>query len=274
MFEGGHRTSRRELLKKSAITTGALIVGGSAATGTAAAGIGDGLVGHYNLNNLHLNKDTDEKEWNHVHDASPYNNHGTNNGAELVKSGAVGKAFRFGGDDDVSVPDAENLDPGTSSWSVTFWAKPNNSDQDTAVVSKRQPSQPFPMYMVGFSDSAFGPTDTGGKRLAYRFTEDARNIDRGVYTSVDVIDEEWHHYAAVADQQSLGLRLYVDGMKKSVENGFDSGGWPKIKNSQYLYFGQDNEEGRRYNGLLDEVRIYKRALSAPEISDLADMGQD
>ncbi len=66
-------------------------------SGTAAAGVGDGRVGHYTLNNLHLNKDSGEKEWNHVHDASPAKNHGTNYGSELVKDGAVGNAFEFDG---------------------------------------------------------------------------------------------------------------------------------------------------------------------------------
>lgn len=272
MNEDGSRYSRRDVLKRGAIATGAVVLGGTAGSGTAAASIGDGRVLDYHLNNINYDREKGEIVSNFVHDASPADNDGLWSGDDdPIVNGAVGNAFEFDGEvDEVSVSDIEELRPGSSSWSVAFWAKPANVSQDTAVVSKRQPSSPFPMYLVGFAGSAFGPT-AGGKKFAFRYTEEARNIDRGVHTTDDIVDGKWHHCAAVADKPADELKLFVDGTERTVNTEFDSGSWPDITNEDDLYLGQDNEGGRRYDGVLDEVRVYNRPLSSEEVTDLYEM---
>lgn len=103
-------TSRRNVLRKGALITGLSVVGNAATARRAAAGIGEGRVLHYPMNNIRPDGT--------VKDASPENNHGVNNGATVVRgSGQVGNAFEFDGTDAwVEVPDLGVTEPATVSF--------------------------------------------------------------------------------------------------------------------------------------------------------------
>jgi hypothetical protein len=77
--------------------------------------------------------------------------------------------------------------------------------------------------------------------------------------------DEWHHIAGTYDR-SVGGTVYVDGVAETVNpdpNGVAANEMP-------LLLGENPEAlGRLFDGLLDDVRIYDRALSADEISQLA-----
>ncbi|MFA5133861.1 MAG: LamG domain-containing protein [Patescibacteria group bacterium] len=73
---------------------------------------------------------------------------------------------------------------------------------------------------------------------------------------------QWYHVAATSDGTTV--RLYVDG----IEKGNDSLGTPH-QNNYSLSIGTNLETGARYwTGSIDDLRIYNRALSAQEITDL------
>ncbi len=71
---------------------------------------------------------------------------------------------------------------------------------------------------------------------------------------------KWDHIVAVVDQKFI--KLYLNGqLKGSIErNG------PILESSQPLCFGQKSIWGwDKYKGKIDDVRIWKRALSENEI---------
>ena len=76
---------------------------------------------------------------------------------------------------------------------------------------------------------------------------------------------EWTHVAA----------LVVGGAHAYYLNGQASGGGgsdielPGLGNTAPVTFGNINEANRFYQGMLDEVRVYNRALSAEEVLALA-----
>jgi hypothetical protein len=76
---------------------------------------------------------------------------------------------------------------------------------------------------------------------------------------------EWHHIAGTYDR-SVGGTVWVDGVAETVNpdlDGIDT-------NEQPLLLGENPEStGRFFDGLLDEVRIYGRALSEAELRYLA-----
>jgi len=76
---------------------------------------------------------------------------------------------------------------------------------------------------------------------------------------------EWHHVGGTYDS-SVGGTVYVDGVAEAVNpnpDGVDN-------NDQPLLLGENPEAtGRFFDGLLDDVRIYDRALSDAEMMDLA-----
>jgi hypothetical protein len=76
---------------------------------------------------------------------------------------------------------------------------------------------------------------------------------------------EWHHVAGVYDNE-VGGTIYIDGVAETVNPDLDG----TATNEMPFLLGENPEStGRFLDGMLDEVMIYNRALSADEISNLA-----
>jgi len=82
--------------------------------------------------------------------------------------------------------------------------------------------------------------------------------------TVIVTGGQWHHMAAVYDG-SEG-RIYIDGVLDVTSPGT---GQINISNYDFWIGNNSQQTGRFFHGLLDEVMIYDRALSDPEIRYLA-----
>jgi len=80
----------------------------------------------------------------------------------------------------------------------------------------------------------------------------------------------WHHVAGTWDEQKL--RLYVDG---EVQGEVDRPGYPNPNPYPVMIgnFEYPSCHGGAFGGVIDEVRIYQRALSAEEVRDRAREGQ-
>jgi hypothetical protein len=88
-----------------------------------------------------------------------------------------------------------------------------------------------------------------------------------VGTVVPVNDGHWHHVAVTWDGSTM--RMYLDGLLRETVP-FDG---EVISNDLPLHLGYEPRTGHSpLNGLLDEVSIYKRALSAAEIAAIASAG--
>jgi hypothetical protein len=81
-------------------------------------------------------------------------------------------------------------------------------------------------------------------------------------TSPEIINkEQWYHVAGTND--GLNLKLYVDGQLKITAPSVGMTG------THYnAYIGCEISNPLYYNGLIDEVRIYNRALTGTEIEYL------
>lgn len=243
--------TRRTALKHSALTIGLLAAGGSAATGAAAAGVGDARVAHYHLNNLHLNKGTAEKERNLVHDSSPYGNHGTNYGAEVV-SGKVGNAYAFDGAH-VAIADDESL--GVEAVTVAAWVKPRG-------VKSRE-------YIFDGRNHQYGIKEVDGTEEPRFFVFDDQQTFYRVDADVSLTDGAWTHVAGTYDGASM--RIYVDGEHLGTN---DSPSRPIGVSSGPSRIGDYIGDGYGFSGAIDDVRVYNRALSSDEVAELASMGSD
>jgi len=87
-----------------------------------------------------------------------------------------------------------------------------------------------------------------------------------------IADDAWHHvvFASAAGATSSQTKVYVDG---NLITG--TGGNSVVINTgstSDVFIGTDSGFGARYEGLLDDVRIYDHELSAGEVSALAAMG--
>jgi len=75
----------------------------------------------------------------------------------------------------------------------------------------------------------------------------------------------WYHIAYVWDRAARQTRLYVDGSQRATATLSDVG-W--VAPASTLYLAGGNPNNTKGNGIWDEVRVYDRALSVEEISEL------
>ena len=105
-----------------------------------------------------------------------------------------------------------------------------------------------------------------GSNVFRLWCDDGAGVLAGHDASSDVTytDTEWHHVVGVIDDGTSSL--YVDGAKQVQEGAVD------LTDSGIIaYIGKqygDDSSHRYWNGLIDDVRIYDRALSEQEILDL------
>ncbi|HJH28398.1 MAG TPA: LamG domain-containing protein, partial [Methanosarcinaceae archaeon] len=201
----------------------------------------DGLVAEWHF---------DEGEGNVLKDSSGNGNDGTIYGATWV-DGKYGKALSFDGVDDyVEVPDSMSLDL-IQETSVEMWIKSSN-------VNKRYPN----IFNKGT------PHDLSYTlRLYDVYAEPCFQINTSngyihARSSETLMNNKWYHLVGTYDGSSI--KLFVDG-KLKVE---DSCSGNIVKNNHALVMGTASaEKGYEYPGLIDEVRIYNRALTAEEIKE-------
>ncbi|HUU20108.1 MAG TPA: LamG-like jellyroll fold domain-containing protein [Sedimentisphaerales bacterium] len=177
-------------------------------------------------------------------------NDGTLNGEPVWQptSGKVGGALEFDGTDDyVSTPFI--LDPSKGSLSAFAWIKGGSpgqviiSQRDTTVGSSTQLGSAWL-----WADSSYG-------RLITRLMHPP--FDPLVSESV-ITDGQWHHVGLVYDFDGLYRYLYVDGVEVAKDTNVVGG----VGSDGGLYFGADKalDAGSFFSGLIDDVRIYNRAV--------------
>lgn len=259
--------SRRALMKRGAAATGALVIGSALTSGTAAADIGDGRVLDFHLNNVGYDVDKGEKTPKHVHDASPYKHHGEWNTASdtnpVVKDGAVGNAYQFitssGSDYDyIEVPDTLDLDI-TQSLTLAAWVKASNQDDFARLISREQSGVGNRQYNLGFDSSGNYP----------RSVVDTSAGAFSVVGTTSITDNNWYHVAMTFEADGE-LRMYVDG---GMPEASVSVSGSLVSKSADVTVGVASHlpEKDSFDGLMDEVRVYNRALSAADIQELVDM---
>jgi len=200
-----------------------------------------------------LRLDFDEGSGNTVYDKSPYRNNGTIYGASWV-DGKYGKALSFDGEDDyVEVPNSESLDI-TDAITVEVWVKPTVEPRDYNMMfiqkgDDTSNDRTFYIYNRGVSDELhFGGYDSLGNLHLVRFSMPS-DYKNGV----------WSYLVLVKD--SNGLRAYYNGMLKGFDDTFTEN---MRSNTDPVMIGVAGTL-LYFNGIIDEVRIYNRALSEEEI---------
>ena len=117
-------------------------------------------------------------------------------------------------------------------------------------------------------------SDDAGKIFRFGFIRGRVGVDPSggyLYVNDDLADDKWHHVAAVVlegDPPNLhdSVKLYVDGALADIHDIGLLDLWP-------LDTGDDMEVtiGGGFGGLIDDVRLYDRALSVDEIKALFDV---
>ncbi len=201
-------------------------------------------------------------------DSSSNNNAGTIIGAAYT-AGRFGSALYFTGTNNyVFASDAQSggvtgsgLDMGTRDWTVAAWVRTTNSGM---VATKMG-------YVGGTNPDGWGMSISGNGTLGavlHKSNLGTVNIFAGDGKLVN--DGQWHHVAAVFTRTANMVR-YVDGAASGTQYGLSSLSGQSLVNTNQLRIGARDQFADEvyFKGLIDEVRIYARALSPEEIAALA-----
>jgi hypothetical protein len=190
--------------------------------------------------------------------------------------GLVNQAFSFDGFNDfVDVPDAPALHAITTAVTVDAWINPQPPPAFFAWLFARR--DPFVSEGVGLAINTDG----------FLFTTLGTDVSSCIASAVPVIqfNGQWQHVAVTADTTTGQVLLYLNGQPLSPEVA--CGGSPIVTTVKgqfadvtHLFIGQrqssDTPEGApggaHYKGLIDEVEVYNRALTATEIRAIFTMG--
>lgn len=203
----------------------------------------------------------DEGSGNQTYDSSRFGNNGTmfgnmnttldgNLSSGRVSTGKFANALVFDGVNDyVSVDSSASLNI-TNAITLEAWVKPNflHSDLRTAVA-KWSSSQSADSYLLGI--------DTSGN---IRFYLDSTGTGQtSLLSSNKVSANSWSHIAATWDGSIM--RVFLNGIADTNTATFTS---TIFKSNFPVYLGK-HDGGNPFNGTIDDVRIYNRALSPEEI---------
>ena len=190
-------------------------------------------------------------------DAGPSNRSGTLVNMEESDwvAGQINNALSFDGVDDHVVITGYKGVTGTKSRTVSAWIKTTDTDWSDIISWGN----------AGLGERWLLTVNPAGVVLQVAVFG---GYSRG---STSVSDGQWHHVAAVLESDgspdTSDIRLYVDGVEEVASVLLRTINTPAIEDVRIGIF---IDAGLRYfKGMIDDVRIYNRALSDSEIMNLA-----
>ena len=169
-------------------------------------------------------------------------------------TGKLDGALKFDGNTHVEAGDLANFDR-TDKFSFGAWV--NMAHKEAATVLSRMDDatahRGYDLLLVGGKLTA---------HLVYRWPDEALHV----VSKVEVPVGKWTHVFATYDGSSKaeGFKLYIDGKRSDVEitNNLLTA---SPKTTKPLRIGR-RTDGAPFRGLIDEVCVYDRELSAAEVS--------
>ena len=191
-------------------------------------------------------------------------NDGTIYGAEWT-TGQVGGALSFDGlDDYVELGSPANLDDlPLDNFTVSAWIydKHNAATIWGTIIGSED-------RHYGWSFRTFSNAE-GDRSLNFQVWY-STTFARSWSSDGTILQNTWHHVAAVWDANTKTAKLYIDGIEPSYQTAIAGAGIYRTDASKNKEIGRIPHVGgvQYFNGVIDEVAIYNRALSAEEVWEL------
>lgn len=179
-------------------------------------------------------------------DSSSSGNNATLAGSTTYASGRFGTAFEMtGAGDGLNIGDVSELDFRLDDdFTVSLWVYPHDDSNEEVIVGKGNG------YKLFYSDTNTRWQCNMGSEETLRYVADVQAS----------VQDQWWHLAFTYDGSSTTLILYVNG--SSADTSSSSAGWIWVKDAFVV--------GDSWDGLIDEIAVFNRTLSANEIARLYD----
>lgn len=199
----------------------------------------------------------DEGKGRNVADLTNKDRKGKLNGAVKWSDGKFGKAFNCDSKNFIDIGDAGDFD-GSHGFSYGAWIKPKGNGSG-APIARMNTANGFRGYDLHLSGGKIAP------HIISSWPADAIKVNSKQKLKADT----WQHVFVTYDgsKKADGVKIYVDGKlwEWTIEQNSLKG---SIKSKGPFYLGRRNG-GSNYTGLIDDVRVYGRALAESEVAALA-----
>ncbi|MCD6429523.1 lamin tail domain-containing protein, partial [bacterium] len=184
-------------------------------------------------------------------DLSGNNNHGTNYGATFT-SGRINQGLSFDGIDDyVDIGNDTSLNS-LNDLTLEAWVNINSYPSVRGnIIGKYLSPAPYRSYETYIDNNGFAVFRIGIDGGSLQYVRSTTTLSLG----------QWYHIVGTYDGSYI--KIYVNGALEGSKAVLGN-----IKyDSLHVNIGMVKENDSHFNGLIDEVKIYNRALGASEILD-------
>ncbi|MBV6518478.1 MAG: hypothetical protein E3K33_00975 [Candidatus Brocadia sp.] len=198
-------------------------------------------------------------------DSSGNGNHGEVSGGAAWTTGQTGNGLGFDGvDDSVTIPRINNDEVSVCAW---FYKNANDTAQNDAIFggfrnsSDVQRREGFALrFPPGNPDTLqflLVTQDGSGTRIM-------RTAQRNLINSVG----SWHHVTGTYNKTTGEQKLYVDGALVNTQMHSAGNTIVPLNTYDVMGIGHLRVNGGHFNGVLDDIRLYRRALTDQEALDI------
>lgn len=190
-----------------------------------------------------------------VYDSSGSSNHGRLGGEISREDGRVGKAFRSGAGRSASGAFSESViktGAEETTYTLAVWVKPDGDQGGRERLILGKP---------GFHAGLMAHSERGENSFGFTLWNKA---DKSIQALTSPVSDftSWHHLALVYATRKI--TLYLDGkVAKTVDFAGELRDYPN-----QIFVGGLGRGNFDFKGLIDEVRIYTRALSEEDVQAL------
>ena len=208
------------------------------------------LVAHYPFNG-NANDESGNKYNGKVHGPVPTTD----------RFGAANSAYLFDGKDDymdMGDPVGGEFDFDlTQSFSLVAWVKLSSAPEQTIFFKRRMiRGTHLEGYLLRLTDNGIVNFEI----------EDTRGSISYCLSSTSIDDNQWHLIVAIRDVANDEMRIYIDGVQDGapiVDNSSTT-----LANTASFLIGKNSYYGLSPKGLVDDIKVYNRALNDAEIQSM------
>ena len=171
----------------------------------------------------------------------------------LTVPGRIGRAMQFNGARVLTTGNPRSLQVTTGDFSFSFWVQTRQNESWAGFLRFFEKPNYVPAVKLYFN----GGTPT----ISFRTVDKTGDWTTGGRETLR--DGRWHHYAATFDRDGNAV-VYVDG--KVVGTHDISERQMTLGTNKFLQIGRCD---RTFDGLMDDLRLYNRALSAGNVDRIA-----
>jgi len=160
----------------------------------------------------------------------------------------------FGGSDWVTVNDSDSLDLSVNGLTLEAWVYPTEAPSGWATVLAKEASGVLVYGLLLYAEGGLIRPEISVRTSAGT---------RGVQGAYGLPLNSWSHITGTYD--GANLQLYVDGYVNRNQMAGASAPGMIVTSTEPLRIGGNSVWGEYFQGMIDDVRVYNRALTQSDI---------